>query len=69
MICGLPEPNKLRICQESCFGLQGLERPWGALFSARVALGAKFERFYRGEQSFKQLTQPLQALQIFFGAC
>ena len=66
VICGLPEPNKLQICPESCFGLQGLEECWEALVSSSFALGAKFEIFYTREQCFKQLTQPVSSTADFF---
>ena len=68
VICGLPEPNKLQICPESCFGLQGLGGVLGALVSARVRLGGEVRENLPWRAVF-QAANPagLQALQIFFG--
>ena len=60
VICGFPEPNKLQICPESCFGLQGLEEDWEALVSASFAWGARFERFYCSESLAKAVNPLLQ---------
>ena len=69
VICGLPEPNKLQICQRAVLGCRGLEEFWERSFLPEFALGAKFERIYRGEQCFKQLTRPVASTADFFLAC
>ena len=46
-----------------------MEEFWERSFLPEFALGAKFERIYRGEQCFKQLTQPVCKHCRFFLAC